>query len=240
MLCNIRKKKVAVLLMGPNEWLLYWFLFEGLILNDFLISPGLPPLPWFGVRSPCSYSKVFAYAALPPPLVKAGGITDDWKVNGRMKWGGLRVCLTGNWVLGGNERLLLRPPSEWRRERFCLKQIWLKGEEAKVLPNNGCGLYEGFPEWQGKSLSTTGNEEWTMANQSTPSHHSWACWNESTTHFSNSTSSCIWSGWSSKSTTCRDIGGCLSPSSRESPSISDCFGTRDKGSKAYSRLKPLT
>lgn len=163
MLCNIRKKKVAVLLMGPNEWLLYWFLFEGLILNDFLISPGLPPLPWFGVRSPCSYSKVFAYAALPPPLVKAGGITDDWKVNGRMKWGGWRVCLTGNLVLGGNERLLLRPPSEWRRERFCLKQIWLKGEEAKVLPNNGCGLYEGFPEWQGKSLSTTGNEEWTMA-----------------------------------------------------------------------------
>jgi hypothetical protein len=23
--------------------------------------------------------------------------------------------------------------------------------------------YEGSPEWQGKSLSTTGNEEWTMA-----------------------------------------------------------------------------
>lgn len=124
MLCNIRKKKVAVLLMGPNEWLLYWFLFEGLILNDFLISPGLPPLPWFGVRSPCSYSKVFAYAALPPPLVKAGGITDDWKVNGRMKWGGLRVCLTGNWVLGGNERLLLRPPSEWRREIVWSRFDW--------------------------------------------------------------------------------------------------------------------
>lgn len=123
MLCNIRKKKVAVLLMGPNEWLLYWFLFEGLILNDFLISPGLPPLPWFGVRSPCSYSKVFAYAALPPPLVKAGGLTDDWKVNGRMKWGGWRVCLTGNWVLEGNEKWTMAWISWWLRLKG--KGLWL-------------------------------------------------------------------------------------------------------------------
>jgi len=92
-----------------------------------------------------------------------------------MKWGGWRVCLTGNWVLGGNERLLLRPPSEWRRERFCLKQIWLKGEEAKVLPNNGCGLYEGFAEWQGKSLSTTGNEEGINLSSKVGSFLSQAC-----------------------------------------------------------------
>lgn len=127
MLCNIRKKKVAVLLMGPNEWLLYWFLFEGLILNDFLISPGLPPLPWFGVRSPCSYSKVFAYAALPPPLVKAGGITDDWKVNGRMKWGGWGVCLTGNWSIGRKWKAFTKTTERMKKRKVLFEADLTEG-----------------------------------------------------------------------------------------------------------------